>query len=114
MVALFTFGFTMDDSDAIPIGVAFVCVGTLLLRSRTVPSPVAWLTLITAVPQFISTPADIAGFGFVGFISVLLSIVWAFIVGVPLLVKPDWGSGQRLADDSDTVRARSARADASS
>lgn len=93
VLALLTLGHTMDDSDSIPIAVTLACLGVLMLRSRAVPSPVAWLTLIAAAPGFVSTPALIAGIGILDPIAVLLSLVWALVVGITLLIRPVWGPG---------------------
>ena len=92
VLALYTLGYTMDYSDSIPISVSLAGLGILMLRSRAMPAPLGWLTLVAAAPGFVSTPAAIAGLAILNPISVLLSLIWALVVGITLLVKPVWGS----------------------
>src|SRR6266851_3335168 len=48
VLALFTLGSTMDESDGIVIPIAMACAGWLLLRSGRVPVFVPWLTMAVA------------------------------------------------------------------
>ncbi len=63
VLALFSLGKTMDDADAVPIAIAFACVGVLMLWSRALPAGLAWLTLVVCAVSVISTVSAIAGGG---------------------------------------------------
>jgi hypothetical protein len=88
VLALFSLGSTMDDADAIPLALALGSLGFLLLRSRVLPAPVAWFTVVLAAVNVVSTPAEILGLGVVNLIEVALSFVWMFVFGVTLLIRP--------------------------
>jgi hypothetical protein len=88
VLALFSLGSTMDDADAVPLALALGSLGFLLLRSRVLPAPVAWFTVVLAAVNVVSTPAEILGLGVVNLIEVALSFVWMFVFGVTLLIRP--------------------------
>ncbi len=88
VLALFTLGGTMDDADAVPLALALGSLGFLLLRSRVLPAPLAWFTVVLAVVNVVSTPAEILGMGVVNLIEVALSLVWMLAFGATLLIRP--------------------------
>jgi len=88
VLALFTLGGTMDDADAVPLALALGSLGFLLLRSRVLPAPLAWFTVVLAVVNAVSTPAEILGLGVVNLIEVALSFVCMVAFGATLLIRP--------------------------
>jgi hypothetical protein len=96
VLALFTLGSTMDAADGIVIPIAMACAGWMLLRSGRVPAALAWLTFAAAA---VSAPVTVlAGLGGPDFgpVAVISAWIWLIGIGVPLLIKPVWGS-QRVA-----------------
>lgn len=92
VLALYTLGYTMDDSSSIPIALALICLSVVMLRSKALPRPLAWLTILSALSSLVVTPGDIAGIEIIGPISVSISLIWALAVGITLLIKPVWGA----------------------
>ena len=92
VLALFSLAKTMDYTDGISIALAVGCSSLLLLRSRALPRPVAWLGLLMAVEQIVVMPIQLAvtgtGNGPQGPISVALGLLWLVVIGIVLLVKP--------------------------
>ena len=92
VLALFSFAKTMDYTDGVPIYLAVGCASVLLLRSRALSRPVAWLGLVVAVVPFIVMVIQLTvagtGNGPQGPVSVVLGLLWLLVIGVVLLVKP--------------------------
>ena len=92
ILALFSLARTMDYTDGISIALAAGCASLLLLRSRGLPRPVAWLGLVMAVEQIVAMPIQLAvsgtGNGPEGPITVVLGLLWLLVIGIVLLVKP--------------------------
>jgi hypothetical protein len=102
VLALFTLGSTMDAADGIVIPIAMACAGWLLLRSGRVPAALAWLTIAAAA---VSAPVTVlAGLGGPDFgpVAVITAWIWFIGIGVPLVIKPMWGS-QRVGTVSPAV-----------
>ena len=92
VLALFSLARTMDYTDGVSIALAIGCASLLLLRSRALPRPVAWLGLLVAVEQIVVMPIQLAvagtGNGPQGPISVVLGLLWLAVLGIVLLIKP--------------------------
>lgn len=92
VLALFTLGSTMDEADGIVIPIAMVCVGWLLLRSGRAPSAVAWLTMaVAAVGTAVTVVAGLGGPD-LGPVAVITAWIWLLGLGIPLVIRPVWGS----------------------
>jgi len=92
ILALFSLARTMDYTDGVSIALAVGCSSLLLLRSRALPRPAAWLGLLMAVEQIVAMPIQLAvsgtGNGPEGPITVVLGLLWLLVIGIALLVKP--------------------------
>lgn len=88
VLALFTLGSTMDESDGIVISIAMVCTGWLLLRSRRAPAFVGWLTIAMAAVG--AAPTILAGLGGpdLGPVSVISGWIWLLGIGITFMIRP--------------------------
>lgn len=102
VLALFTLGSTMDEADGIVIPVAMVCAGWMLLRSGRVPAALAWLTLAAAAVSAAVTVLAGVGGPDLGPVAVITGWIWLLAVGIPLVIKPVWGS-QKVGAASPAV-----------
>ena len=87
VMALFTLGSTMDDSDGIVIPLALACVGGLALRSGRAPAVIGWLSLGVAGVGTAVALIHLLGTD-LGPVSVISGWIWLIGIGVTLLVKP--------------------------
>jgi len=60
VLALFSLAKTMDYTDGLSLGLLVSCVSLLLVHSRVLPRPVAWLGLLVAVEQIVTMPIQLA------------------------------------------------------
>ncbi len=88
VLALFTLGSTMDESDGVVIPVAMTCAGILLLWSGRVPRILGWLAIAAATVGVVPTLVKVAGGPDMGPVSVISAWVWLLGSGIILLVKP--------------------------
>jgi len=92
ILALFSLAKTMDYTDSTFVALAVGSVSVMVLRSRLLPSAVAWLGLLVAVWHVAALPVQIAvagtGNGPQGPIGVLIGLLWLVVTGIVLLVKP--------------------------
>src|ERR1700730_18208309 len=104
VVALFKLVHAMTFTDGFCFAIAVSCVSALILLTRLVPAPIAWLGIATALVHFLGVPSQLlltgtAG-GITGPISVVFALAWLLALGVLLLIKPVWVPRLKLADVS--------------
>ena len=94
VVALFKLVHAMTFTDGFCFAIAVGCVSALILLTRLLPAPIAWLGLVVALVHFLAVPAQLlltgSEAGITGPISVVFAIAWLVVMCVLLLVKPIW------------------------
>ena len=94
VVALFKLVHAMTFTDGFCFGIALSCVSALILLTRLLPAPIAWLGLVAALVHFFAIPAQLlltgSEAGITGPISVVFAIAWLVVMCALLLVKPVW------------------------
>src|ERR1700694_6032971 len=95
VVALFKLVHAMTFTDGFCFAIALTCVSALILLTRLLPAPIAWLGLVVALVHFVAVPAQLLLTGTVGGItgpiSVVFALLWLVAMAVLLLVRPVWG-----------------------
>ena len=75
-------------------GLATGCVYALILLTRLLPAPIAWLGLVVALVHFLAVPTQLLLTGTVGGItgpiSVVFALSWLVAIAVLMLVRPVW------------------------
>jgi hypothetical protein len=95
VVALFKLVHAMTFTDGFCFAIALSCLSALILHTRMLPSPIAWLGFVVALSHFLAIPAQlITGTvgGITGPISVVFALLWLVAMCLLLLVRPVWGS----------------------
>jgi hypothetical protein len=94
VVALFKLVHVMTFTDGFCFAIALGCVSALILLTRLLPAPIAWLGLVVALVHFLALPAQLMLSGTVGGItgpiSVVFALSWLVAMGVLLIVRPIW------------------------
>ena len=94
VVALFKLVHAMTFTDGFCFAIAVSSVSGLILLTRRLPTPVAWLGLLVALVHFLAIPAQLLLTGTVGGItgpiSVVFALAWLVAMCVLLLVRPVW------------------------
>jgi len=95
VVALFKLVHVMTFTDGFCFAIALGCVSALILLTRLLPAPIAWLGLVVALVHLLAIPAQLLLTGTVGGItgpiSVVFALLWLLTMAVLLLVRPVWG-----------------------
>lgn len=95
VVALFKLVHAMTFTDGFCFAIALGSLSALILLTRLLPAPIAWLGLAVALVHFLALPAQLLLTGTVGGItgpiSVVFTLVWLVAMCVLLLAKPVWG-----------------------
>jgi hypothetical protein len=94
VLALFKLVHVMTFTDGFCFAIALACVSALILLTRLLPAPIAWLGLVVALVHFLALPAQLLLTGTVGGItgpiSVVFALSWLVAMAVLLLVRPVW------------------------
>ena len=94
VVALFKLDHAMTFTDGFCFAIAVGCVSALILLTRLLPAPIAWLGFVVALVHFLALPAQLLLTGTVGGITgpitVVFALLWLVATCLLLLVKPVW------------------------
>ena len=94
VVALFKLVHAMTFTDGFCFAIALSCLSALILLTRLLPTPIAWLSLIVGLVHFLGIPAQLlltgTSWGITGPISFVFALAWLATITVLLLVRPDW------------------------
>ena len=94
VVALFKLVHVMTFTDGFCFAIALGCVSALILLTRLLPAPIAWLGLVVALVHFLAVPTQLLLTGTVGGItgpiSVVFALSWLVAIAVLMLVRPVW------------------------
>lgn len=95
VVALFSLLHAMTFTDGFAFAIAVGCLSALMLVTRLLPAPLAWLGFAVALVHLLALPAQLlltgSEAGITGPISVVFALAWMVVTCVLLLVKPVWG-----------------------
>jgi len=96
VVALFKLLHAMTFTDGFCFAIALSCLSALILRTRLLPPPIAWLGFLVALVHFLAIPAQLLITGTVGGvtgpISVVFALLWLVAMCLVLVVRPVWGA----------------------
>ena len=85
---LFTLGNSMLDADDVAVGLALLCLGVLLLRTRALPIALGWYALVLGILYLFGVPLTLAGVGVIDPIMLGLALLWLLMMGITLLIRP--------------------------
>lgn len=92
VLTLATLAEQMTFTDGFLWGIAVLVVAIAALRARTLPAPVAWLGVVTAVVHVVGVPVQVAWThdteGLSGPLSAVTLLFWVLAVSLTLIIRP--------------------------
>lgn len=105
ILSLFYLAQELTFTDGFLFGIAMVVIFLTVLRTRTLPVPLAWLGLLVGAFHVVATPLQVAIShtveGATGPASAVLFLVWLLATSLALLISP--GRAPRAADGFQAV-----------
>lgn len=95
----------MTFTDGFLWGIAVLVISVAAVRTRSLPAPLAWLGVLTAVVKVVGPAAQVAltrtSEGITGPVGTVLLVFWVLAVSLTLLIRPD-----RMRAVLDTAETR--------
>jgi hypothetical protein len=93
VLAMATLTEQLTFTDGVLWGVAVLVISVVALRGRSLPAPLAWLGVVTAVVKVVGPAAQVAltgtSEGVTGPVGTVLLVFWLLAVSLTLLVRPE-------------------------
>jgi len=94
VVALFKLAHDMTFTDGFALRLAIASISALIVLTRLLPAPLAWLGGLSALYGLVALPLQLllTGniYGITGPLSLLFGLPWILAIGVTLMIKPIW------------------------